>query len=267
MRKKLFLAVLLLFVSGLTYGQIRRSDHGSVMVNKRVSLGVKGGVNICKMIYTDGNVNVPQDFSLKPAMGIYAEIPVRRFMSVSPEFMYIQRGTHSNYTWTEKMFVVDYKMNVRYIDLRVPIQFYWLIANWLKPYAFVGPDFGYVLGGSVEQRIENPEPYMAAYTSVAIGSATHSPFDVSVFGGIGCRFDINLSKTKLYVKLEGAYNHGLFNTFGPKEIDESASPAFINGFNNTGYRFNRGIEVMLSVAVPLYIKEESCSYFESPRRW
>ncbi len=260
--KKAFLMLFLLCVCGVTYGQIRLND-GSILVSKRVSIGLKGGVNICKMLYTDSNVKIEHDFGFRPAAGVYIEIPVRRFLSISPEFLFIQRGTQTSYEY-DVDYIINYKMNVRYIDFRVPFQFYWLVSNTFKPYAFVAPDFGYVLGGtiSLEQKyLEIEEAHCD------IGSANHSQYDFSILMGVGFRFDINMKNTSIFIKVEGGYNNGLLNTFSPKETEDGSTPLNVYAYNNTGYRFNRGIEVMLSIGMPLYFRQGTCSYFEKQSRW
>lgn len=262
MRKKAFLVLLLLCFSGVTFGQIRSNSDGLVKVLKRVSLGVKGGVNICKTVYTDLNIKIDEnDFVPKYAFGAYIEIPMRRFLSISPEFMYIQRGAKLHYNYAG-VFPSEYQITARFIDVRVPFQFYYPITNFFKPYAYIAPDFGYVLGGHIDEKRTGLDE-----SHIDIGKANYRSFDLSVLVGIGTRFDINLGQTYMFVKIEAGYNHGFMDTFSDMEKAESSTPANVNAFNNTGRRYNRGIEVMLSIGIPLYLKESSCSEFQRVVRW
>lgn len=264
MKRKLLLILLLLGLCGVTYGQIRMSNDRRVLVSKRVSFGVKAGINDAVMKYTDEKITIKHQYSIKPAIGAYMEIPVRRFFSISPEFMFIQRGTKTSYQYEDK-FTVDYKLNVRYFDFRIPLQFYWLITNSFKPYAFVAPDFGYVLGGKITL---NQPGLDISEASCDVGRANMNGYDISALAGIGFRFDINMDKTSLFIKIEGAYNYGFINTFSDIEQHDGAEPLNVHAYNVTGKRYNRGIEVMISLGMPLYSKKGTCSYFEKePRRW
>ena len=227
-------------------------------------MGVKGGMNYCKMFYTDDNLEITHDFSMRPSGGLYIEIPVLRFFSISPEFMFIQRGTKTTYVY-DKDITVDYKLNARYFDFRVPFQFYWLLSNSFKPYAFVAPDFGYVLGGKIT--VDQPKLKELPHASCDVGEANMNLYDFSVLLGVGFRFDIKMEKTSLYIKVDAAYNHGLVNTFSSKEKSDGSSSLNVNAYNVTGSRYNRGIEFMLSVGMPFYSKKGTCSYFERPSRW
>lgn len=266
MKRKILLILLLLGICGVSFGQIRMKNDGQVLVSKRVSFGVKFGVNDAVMKYTDENLLIKHSYSIRPAAGVYMEIPVRRFFSISPEFMYIQRGTKTNYLYADK-YPTEYRINARYFDFRIPFQFYWLISNSFKPYAFIAPDFGYVMGGHITWKI-NGLNVSEADQKCDIGTANMNGYDISALAGIGFRFDINMSKTSLFIKVEGAYNYGFINTFSDMEKHDGSSSLNVHAYNVTGKRYNRGIEVMVSIGMPLYSKKGTCSYFEKePRRW
>lgn len=269
MKKGLLLVLLFLGICGVTYGQISfKNSRRDVLVARRVSMGVKGGVNYCKMFYFNERTETTHYFRVKPAVGIYFEIPVLRFFSISPEFFYIVRGDQAMNTWgNNNEITVDYRLNARYFDFRIPFQFYWLISNSFKPYAFVAPDFGYVLGGKItEDRINyQPQPH----TSCDIGTANINSYDVSMLIGVGFRFDIKMEKTSLYIKVDAAYNHGFVDTYSEMEKNDAATPQNVNAYNvePADKRCNHGFEFMLSVGMPFYSKKGTCSYFERPSRW
>lgn len=270
MKRRILLILILLGICGVSYGQIGLSNDRRVLVPKRVSIGVKLGVNDAVMKYTDVNVQVPQNYTIKPAAGVYMEIPIRRFFSISPEFMYIQRGTQTTYPYEGH--TANYRINARYADIRIPFQFYWLISNSFKPYAFVAADFGYLLGGEITWRVDGlTTDYPEANQKCDIGTANMYGYDISALAGIGFRFDFTMNKTFLYVKIEGGYNYGFMNTFSPMEKTDESLPLNIHAYNVTdkeGKRYNRGIEVMLSIGMPLYSKKGTCSYFDNvPKRW
>ena len=262
MRKRTIITLALLLASVVSMGQIRISNDRSVRVSRRVSMGVKLGVNDAVMEYTDKEItSLKHTHMLKPIGGIYVELPVLRFFSVSPELMFIQRGTIVEWSWLGHP--TTYTLNARYLDFRIPLQFYWPVSNVFKPYVYVSPDFGYVLGGNIT--IDQPGGDMGS-KEIAIGRANMKSFDMGLVLGIGFRFDVKLEKRYIYVKVEGAYNRGLLNTFSEKELEDNSQSANVNAYNVSGARYNRGYEVMISVGMPFYKKGETCSYFRKQRR-
>ena len=263
MRKGIIIAIIMLAFSMEMLGQIRMYNDRRVMVSKRVSMGVKVGATDAIMEFTDDNLkDLSRTSVIRPVGGIYVEIPVAKFFSVSPEIMFMQRGTTVSYNW--EGYTTDYRLNSRAIDLRIPLQFYWVASNVFKPYVFFGPDFSYVIGGKIN--LDQPDGEMGN-KEIEIGEANMNKYDVSVMAGIGFRFDINMDKRYLYIKIEGSYNHGLLNTYSQREMDDAVQSANVNAYNVTGKRYNRSFEVMISVGMPFYKKGDMCSYFGRKRVW
>ena len=263
MRKGLIIAIIMLAFSIDMLGQIRISNDRSVRVSRRVSMGVKVGASDAVMEFTDDKLkDLDCSRVIGPIGGIYVELPVAKFFSVSPELMYMQRGTNVTYKWEGH--TTDYRLNSRSIDLRVPLQFYLVASNVFKPYMFFGPDLSYVIGGKIN--MDQPDGDMGN-KEIEIGDANMNTYDLSVLAGIGFRFDIKMDKRYLYIKIEGAYNHGLLNTFSKKELDATAQPTNLHAYKIAGARYNRSFEVMISVGMPFYKKGESCSYFGKKRSY
>ena len=263
MRRAIIMTIVMLAMCTEMLGQIRMYNDRRVLVSKRVSMGVKVGAADAVMELTDHNLeNLSRSRVIRPVGGIYVELPVTRFFSVSPELMFMQRGMTMTYTW--EGYVTDYRLNSRSIDLRVPLQLYWVASNVFKPYVFVGPDLSYVIGGKISQ--EQPGGEMGN-KEIEIGEANMNKYDVSLMAGVGFRFDINMDKRYLYVKIEAAYNHGLLNTYSQREMDDAVQSVNVQAYNVTGKRYNRSFEVMISVGMPFYKKGETCSYFGKRRTW
>ncbi len=262
MRRTILLLIVFLAMSTEMLGQIRMFNDSRVMVSKRASMGVKLGAADAVMEFTGEKVkDMNHSRVIHPVGGIYVELPVAKFFSVSPEIMFMQRGTTVSCMWMGSQ--TDYRLNSRSIDLRIPLQFYWVASNVFKPYVFFGPDFSYVLGGKIN--LDQPDGEMGN-SEVEIGDANINRYDVSVMAGIGFRFDITMDKRYLYIKIEGAYNHGFLNTYSQKELDDMVQSANVHAYNVSGGRYNRSFEVMISVGMPFYKKGETCSYFKKQRR-
>ena len=263
MRKGIIIAIIMLAFGMEMTGQIRRYNDRSVLVSKRVSMGVKVGAADAVMKFTDEKLSdLNHSRVIHPVGGIYLEIPVAKFFSVSPEVMFMQRGTTVSYMWEGHP--TDYRLNSRSIDLRVPLQFYWVASNVFKPYVFFGPDLSYVVGGKIN--LDQPDGEMGN-KEIEIGDANMNRYDLSLLAGVGFRFDINMDKRYLYIKIEGAYNHGFLNTYSQREIDDMSQSANVHAYNVTGSRYNRSFEVMISVGMPFYKKGETCSYFGKKRNF
>ncbi|MBQ6083428.1 MAG: PorT family protein [Bacteroidales bacterium] len=264
MKKTIILLMICLISGGMLKAQMRIGNDRRVNLSKIVSMGVKFGVNDATMVYTDKQLkDLNSTYSIKPSFGLYLEIPVTRWLSVSPELMYIGRGGMVSYE-TNNTNNVDYKINSRCVDFRVPIDLYMIMSRSFKPYVFVAPDFGYVLGGEISMKQDG---VTAVSQEIEIGSANMKEYNVSVLFGLGFRFDVYMPQTALYVKLEAGYNYGLTDTFSKMEKDESSVAENVNAYNISGDRFNRGLEVMISIGMPFYRNTGTCSTFRKANRW
>ncbi len=261
--RKLVILLLLLTAVTTTDAQIMKKGivKKSVDRTNAIVVGLKGGINLPYMDYTDPNLSsLPHDTLLKPIGGIFVEIPVRDYFSVAPELMYMQRGTATSFYNRDSVWT-DYDMNYHSVELRVPCIFSYKVNNWFQPYAFVGPDFGYVLGGNIIQdRTQNGT--QLSHDSIGIGSSNINKFHFSVLGGVGMRFNINFSTFTLVTKLEAAYNYGILDTYSRNEHVESSDPTNVNAYNTTGYRYSKGLECCLSIGIPLrFAGKDACAAF------
>ena len=213
-----------------------------------IYLGIKGGVNLASMKFTDKNLSsLPQNNAFRLLGGVFIDIPLTQIIGIAPEFAFVQRGMSTKYTHSSGI-DVQYKINSNYVDFRLPVLFRFSVNPWCSPYLVGGVDAGYLLGGDITLKQEGmPIPE----ASVAIGEANMSPLYLGAFGGIGCSLYTTGTKRNVQFKLEAVYNHGFLDTFSDKEKDESATPVNVNAYNHTGKRFQNGIEISLSVCISL----------------
>lgn len=249
---KKLLAILFFIVLGVNLTAQVDYSFGNVKHKRDKSnvptVGIKGGLTKYSMHFAYDKYNtLSDDFILKPGFGIFVEYPIKKLrnISVAGELMMIERGFRKSFTFRNEMPEVD-EIKAKYIDVRIPITYYFRSAEVLNPYVFVAPDFGMCYGGEFSKTFsENPE----YNTSVDISkSDAMRSFDLSLAVGVGVRLNIHFQVFTMVLKLDGSYNFGLLNT------NSISQPIYID---NLAYhvkddsRYNRGFEVMFSVGIPL----------------
>ena len=227
-----------------SFGNVKhKRDRGAVP-----TIGVKGGLTHYYMHFAYDTYNkLPDDMVLKPGFGLYIEYPLKKKKgwAVSGEIMMIERGFKKSFNFRNEMPEVD-EIKAQYIDVRIPIIYYFKHTNLLSPYVFVAPDFGLCYGGEFSKTFaDNPE----YNTSVNIANSdAMNSFDISLALGAGVRYNIHFQVFTLVLKLDGSFNLGFINTNGSSES---------NYVDNIAYhvkddsRRNRGLEVMFSIGLPL----------------
>lgn len=221
-------------------------------------IGIKGGVNIATMRYTYDNIKNLSEYAVRPAFGVFVEIPVNRHMSIQPEFMYMGRGMSASYTYKQN-YTVDYNIKSNYADFRLLFIGKYPLKH-VTPYIFAAPDAAIRLGGkmSVKQHgLEIPEAI------INIGESNMKSLDFSVLAGAGVSHHFVFPTFSLIAKIEVGYNFGLIDTFSSMERDETAIPANVYAYKHHGERFNRGLEIMISLGIPLRFEQTNCYDFGS----
>ena len=230
-----------------SFGNVKnKRDRGAVP-----TIGIKCGLTHYYMQFAYEKYNkLPDDFILKPGFGVYVEYPIQKIkmlrgLSIGGELMMIQRGFQKSFDFRDEIPEVD-RIKANYLDIRVPITYYFGYAKLLSPYIFAVPDFGLCYGGEFSKTFkENPE----YDTSVDISqSDAMRSYDISLAIGAGVRYNINFQVFTLVLKLDGSFNLGLLNT------NTASEPTYVD---NIAYhvskdsRMNRGFELMFSIGVPL----------------
>lgn len=249
--KKLF-AILFFVVLGMnltaqvdySFGNIKHKREKSTIP----TIGIKGGLTSHHMHFAYEKYNkLSDDLILKPGFGLYVEFPIRKLkgFAVGGEVMMIDRGYRKSFNFRGDMPEVD-QIQAHYLDVRIPVTYYFRHTEVLNPYIFIAPDFGMCYGGEMTKTFAGNPKYN---TSVDISkSDAMSSFDLSLAFGVGIRYNIHFQVFTLVLKLDGSYNLGLLNTNGAKE------PVYVD---NLAYhvkdasRYNRGLEVMFSIGIPL----------------
>ena len=243
MKKTISIILALFCLVTIGEAQMRSNTKSNV-----AAIGIKGGLNVPSMLYTDGHLStLDQDFGFKPVEGVFVDIPLGESFSLAPEAMYVHRGMSTSYEHHSGA-SVNYSISSSYVDLRLPFAYRLHVVDAFQPYAVAGVEAGYLLGGEIHLDRSNP---IALDTTINIGSANMAQIHAGVFAGVGIRSDIDFGVFALVLKLEATYHQGVLDSFSKKEHDESSTPVNVNAYNITGVRLPRGIEFCVSVGVPL----------------
>ena len=197
------------------------------------------------------------DFVLKPGFGLFIEYPLKKSLknfAIGGEVMMINRGFRKSFNFRGYMPEVD-EINTKYLDVRIPITYYFRNTEVLNPYIFAAPDFGFCYSGEFTKTFsENPE--YNQFLDISDSDAMSS-FDISLAVGAGIKYNIHFQMFSIDLKLDASYNFGFLNT------NNASEPVYVD---NIAYhvkddsRRNRGLEFMLSIGVPLKFNKlhDSC---------
>lgn len=251
MRKAVLVLSVLLCFWATALAQMKKGGFGDA-----TAIGIKGGLTIPKMLYTDGNLfSLDQDFVIKPIGGAFVDIPLNEMASFAPEVMLAQRGMATSYVHHSGT-LVNYHIASNHVDLRLPFCCRYLVVNAFQPYAIAGIEAGCLLGGEIHLDRSNPD-YAAAVdldTTISIGAANMDLVHVGIFAGLGVRSDIDLGHYTLMIRLEATYHQGFVDSYSQMEHEETATPVNVNAYEISGLRLPYGFEFCLYLGVPLKFK-------------
>ncbi len=253
---------MLIGFSMVSFGQMSYNNP----TDKTVSLGLKGGVNIPRMLYFQNEAlsRLDQNFVFTPTGGIFIDIPLGDAVVLAPEAMYVQRGTDMDYEHRSGA-QVHYTMSASYADLRLPLEIKWPISNFFQPYLVIGAEGGMRLFGKIH--MDRTEP-IAMDETIDVGDANLALIHAGGFAGVGVRSKVNLGATYLWLKLSVTAHQGFLDSYAPGEKDGTSAPVNVNAYQITGYRLPQGLEACLSVAIPLKASEDdACATFSHDRRY
>ena len=210
--------------------------------NNKSGFGFRVGRNHADLNYSSGLYDIyTHKDHWQNQYGFFLNCQVSKHFSIRPEIDYIGRGVSLKYE------DITYKMDAKYVDLRLPFILSFAPNSIINPYIFVAPEFCLARDGVIT--------YMSNQTgkiSSDISDANLSQYDVAVIGGFGIEFPINIGHFHMSLAAEGGYSIGLFDTFSKDEINcEStllnSSPYILPP---EGSRNNKGVEVVVSISIP-----------------
>ena len=222
--------------------------------------GIKGGSNMPRLYYSDKNLHkLGHDFMLGSSLGVFFEYPIHNRITIAPEVNYQLRGGATSYLYAQQ-YNVAYQLEAKYLSFRIPCFGYLSNSSVISPYWFAGPDFGYVLSGQIslsQQGLDIPGSH------IAINKSNLNQFYVGALGGVGLRFNINISYVTFILKTDVGINWGFSDTFSRGEQEETANPTNIHAYNKQGHRFSRGLEAHFSIGFISRRSDDVCLHFNT----
>ena len=260
MKKYLIVILICLGFGGFSFAQMKNNPPSK----EAIAIGLKGGVNMPRMLYFNNKAlgQLTQSFVFTPMGGLFFDIPIGSVFALSPEFVYLQRGTDISY---EHRFgaQVHYSMSVHFVDLRLPLELCLPIKPYFQPYLVAGAEVGLRLGGKIH--IDRTSPIELDKT-IDVGDANMSLIHAGAFAGLGIRSRIGLGSRYILFKLSASVHQGLLDSYAAGEKDGSVPALNVNAYQTTGMRLPQGLEVSLGIAIPLEKKmEDACATFAKDR--
>lgn len=260
MKKYLFVILVLLGFNGISFAQ----RGGDQPMEKSISIGLKGGVNFPRMYYFNNEAlsQLPQKDTITLMGGLFVDIPMGNMLALSPEVVYLQRGTDISYEHRSGT-QVHYSMSVHYVDFRLPLEVRLPIKPYLQPYLTIGAEAGMRLGGQLH--IDRTAPVELDQT-IDVGDANMNLIHAGAFAGLGIRSRIGLGSRHILLKLGASVHQGLLDSYGAAEKEGSVPAVNVNAYQVTGWRLPQGLEVTLGVTIPLekHLKD-ACATFANDR--
>lgn len=221
-----------------------------------IHVGIYGGYHLNKTSIPDLDGNVFPDPSTvgSGVFGIFSEFELgqNRMFSIRPELAFLSRITRIediSYLAGTGTGQLNYELNAKYVDIRVPLMLNFGNPDGIRPYFYVAPILGFATGGKVK-----------AYDDVdeyAIDASKASLASMYVAGavGVGVKFPIPVGNDKkIHLALDASYEYGFTDTYGTKEKDgEAYAQLFWPVYDITDARKFSGFEVKGMISIPLSI--------------
>lgn len=222
----------------------KKSGSSSKAGSSNMFFGIKGGVNLASMSYVGKNDSLyTVNRLLLPFGGIFFEYDNPSGLSIIPTLLFKEDGTGLDSTNVTH----QYRLVTYNIDFTLPIAYDIYITENFAPFIYIAPDISYKIGG--DEITDNNDSN--------VGSSCYHSFNYGAKAGLGLKYILNLGSLKWLIRLDGAYNFGLSNTFDESKLKADGNTLAdypIEGMWKTeGYhmRKNRGIEVGLSLGIGL----------------
>lgn len=260
MKKYLIIILLSVCFGSIVYAQMGNDQP----MEKSISIGLKGGVNMPRMYYynNDALSQLPQKDTIKLMGGLFVDIPMGDVLALSPEVVYLQRGTDISYEHISGS-QVHYTMSVHYVDFRLPLELRLPIKPYFQPYLTLGAEAGARLGGQIHMDRTAP---IALDETIDVGDANMNLIHAGAFAGLGIRSRIGIGSRHILLKLGASVHQGLLDNYGSAEKEGSVSAVNVNAYQMTGWRLPQGLEVTLGVAIPLEKPlKDACATFANDR--
>ena len=218
----------------------KKSGSSSKTGSSNMFFGIKGGVNLASMSY-EGDSLYTVNRLLLPFGGFFFEYDNPSGLSIIPTLLFKMDGT--GLTFKDGTNLTEYRLVINNIDFTLPIAYDIYITENFAPFIYIAPDISYRIGGDM----------ITDNNGNNVGSSYYRSFNYGAKVGLGLKYILNLGSLKWLIRLDGAYNFGLSNTFDESELDKLEDYPIKGMWKTEGnhMRKNRGIEVGLSLGIGL----------------
>lgn len=187
------------------------------------------------------NMYTHKDF-WQNGFGFFMTSRVGSHFAIRPEIDFIGRGA------SLKFEDITYKLDAKYVDLRLPLIVSFAPNSAVNPYLFVAPELCIVREGEITFKSDQTGKLT---TDLAEGNIR--PYDFVVMAGLGLEVPIRIGNFRFSIAAEAGYSLGLLDTFSEDELDGDAivlNPSLYT-YTPESSRNNRGIEAAVTVSLPL----------------
>ena len=220
----------------------KKSGSSSTVGSSNMFFGIKGGVNLASMSYDGKNDSLyTVNRLLLPFGGFFFEYDNPSGLSIIPTLLYKEDGTKLVKDGTQP---TEYQLVTKNIDFTLPIAYDIYITENFAPFIYIAPDISFYIGGDNNNEI--------TFDKKGLGSSCYKLFNFGAKAGLGLKYILNIGSLKWLIRLDGAYNFGISNTFDKSKLGQDGYP--INDMWKdvaSATRKNRGIEVGLSLGIGL----------------
>ena len=220
----------------------------------KLHVGVSGGYhnNIMRFPGLSKDSYNDRNFLHSGVFAVFAEYDINSQFSVRPEFAFLSRGGKMTMERVASVYKGSYSLKSGYVDFRTPVLYKFNTASLWKPYVFAAPVVGLSRGGDLKMYEQvycgNDHNYELELTKANMATAY---FAVAV--GAGVRYPIHVMGHDFQVGLEAGYEYGITDTYSKKEKAGESTSLNSESGAPIGVRKFSGMEIRLSVSVPLSI--------------
>lgn len=219
-----------------------KSEAQSAFLDKN-SIGFRYAWNHADMNYSHKMFNMykHKDF-WQNGFGFFLTHRVSDHFAIRPEIDFIGRGTMLRFE------DISYKLDAKYVDLRLPLVVSLAPHAVVNPYLFVVPELCIVREGEITYKSDQ-----TGKIAIDLAEGNIKPYDVGVMGGLGIEVPIRIENFRFSIIAEAGYSLGLIDTFSEDELDADALVLNPTPYTYTpeSSRCNRGIEAAVAISFPL----------------
>ena len=150
MKRVVAILMFLLALGLVTQAQVDYS-FGNMKKSRKLKnipyVGIKGGMTFYNMRFSNKVFNdLAGERIVSPGYGVFFELPIqkKRGWSVGGELMMIERGMKKTFTHLGVQEINQ--INSKYIDLKLPVTYYFLVSDYFNPYVFCAADIAFCYG-------------------------------------------------------------------------------------------------------------------------